>query len=212
MTIGDLIKLYRIENNLTTEAFAKLVGVRKGTVSRWETGDLTPSTENYYQLSQIMLFPLDEFIRIVASGDESETLRPLSLVNKYNVGINCVFNSIHNIDTLVDFLSMVRELRDFAEFKKPLGSVIKGHDITTEAPKLDVEDLIPMVDFNYDDPDVLVLRIIEGQLFKEMNIYKESIKRIIPKDIMQNSFYAINIIIETEGKGELIQLGIRIYD
>lgn len=212
MNIGKLIKEYRDNNGLTTEELALILGVSKGQVSKWETGSQEPSTDQYYHLSQVMMFPLDEFIKACQSDSDDIEVHTINPTIIYNVGINRVFYSIHDLDTLVDFLQMMKDVRDFYKSHKPLGSITLGHDITTEKQSITADVLFPLCDFNYDDPSVLELRIFENMQPTDIQIKKDAVRRIVPKIIFQNSSYIINLIIEVNGKGELIQFCFKIFD
>ena len=45
MTVGERIKEQRLRNNMTMEILAKMIGVRKATVSRYESGAITVPSE-----------------------------------------------------------------------------------------------------------------------------------------------------------------------
>lgn len=66
MSLGERIKEQRKRSGLSQEKVAGLVGVSRQAVTKWETGQSAPSTENLFKLAEIfgttvdMLLPLDE--------------------------------------------------------------------------------------------------------------------------------------------------------
>ena len=50
-TIGEQLKLIRINEGLTMEQFAAVVGKTTQTVYRWEKGAAYPSTESLYEIA-----------------------------------------------------------------------------------------------------------------------------------------------------------------
>lgn len=53
MTLGERIKEQRVGNGLSQEKVAELVGVSRQAVTKWESGQSAPSTENLFKLAEI---------------------------------------------------------------------------------------------------------------------------------------------------------------
>jgi transcriptional regulator with XRE-family HTH domain len=64
MTLGENIRYYRKTNKLSQEKIGELVGVSRQAVTRWETNQSAPSTENLIKLSSIFNISLEELISI----------------------------------------------------------------------------------------------------------------------------------------------------
>ena len=60
--IGDIIKEYRVKNNMTQEFVAHQLGVSRQAVSKWENGTSTPSTSNLLAIAQLYGVPAQEIL------------------------------------------------------------------------------------------------------------------------------------------------------
>ena len=54
MALSDRIKNCRQSAGLSQEKMAELVGVSRQAVTKWETGQTSPSTENLFRLAEIL--------------------------------------------------------------------------------------------------------------------------------------------------------------
>ena len=61
-SLGQLIKEYRIKNNMTQEFVAQSLHVSRQAVSKWETGQSVPSTSNIISLSKLFQIPASELL------------------------------------------------------------------------------------------------------------------------------------------------------
>lgn len=62
MTIGDKIKQQRKQKRLTQEELSEKLHVSRQTISKWETGLVTPDVDNIIQLCQIFEISTDELL------------------------------------------------------------------------------------------------------------------------------------------------------
>lgn len=53
MSLGERIKEQRKSSGLSQEKVAEFVGVSRQAVTKWETGQSAPSTENLFKLAEI---------------------------------------------------------------------------------------------------------------------------------------------------------------
>lgn len=60
MTLGEKLKMYRKQKGVSQEKIAELVGVSRQAVTKWESGQTAPSTENLMALASIYGISLDE--------------------------------------------------------------------------------------------------------------------------------------------------------
>lgn len=62
MTLGDRIKECRKKSGLSQDKVAELVGVSRQAVTKWETGQTAPNTENLFKLAEIFGTTVDLLI------------------------------------------------------------------------------------------------------------------------------------------------------
>ena len=64
MSLGNSIREHRKRSGLSQEKLAELVGVSRQAVTKWETGQSAPSTENLLRLAEIFGVSLDALITV----------------------------------------------------------------------------------------------------------------------------------------------------
>ena len=69
-SLGEALKKYRMERNMTQEFVAEALGVSRQAVSRWETGAADPSTSNLLALAKLFGVSAEELLR-QAAGEET---------------------------------------------------------------------------------------------------------------------------------------------
>ena len=62
-TLGETIKAYRMERNMTQEFVAESLGVSRQAVSKWEKGTSDPSTSNLLALAKLYGVSAEELLR-----------------------------------------------------------------------------------------------------------------------------------------------------
>ncbi len=62
-SLGEVLKEYRIKNNMTQEFVAEAIGVSRQTVSKWETGISEPSTSNLLAVAKLYGVPAEEILK-----------------------------------------------------------------------------------------------------------------------------------------------------
>ena len=72
MSLGERIKEQRKSSGLSQEKVAEFVGVSRQAVTKWETGQSAPSTENLFKLAEIFGTTVD----ILLASDEEEKDTP----------------------------------------------------------------------------------------------------------------------------------------
>ena len=72
MTLGERIREQRKNAGLSQEKVAELVGVSRQAVTKWESGQSAPSTENLFKLAEIFGTTVD----ILLSSDKEEAPSP----------------------------------------------------------------------------------------------------------------------------------------
>lgn len=76
MNLAEKLVCLRKEKGMTQSALAELIHVSRQAVSRWETGDALPSTENLKYLSSLYDIPLDYLLNDGAQKPEKEDEPP----------------------------------------------------------------------------------------------------------------------------------------
>lgn len=65
-SLGETIRAYRTERNMTQEFVAEALGVSRQAVSKWEQGISDPSTSNLLALAKLFGVPAEGFLRDIA--------------------------------------------------------------------------------------------------------------------------------------------------
>ena len=73
MTLGERIKNQRTRAGLSQERVAELVGVSRQSVTKWESGQSAPSTENLFKLAEIFGTTVDMLLDIPDEKNEQST-------------------------------------------------------------------------------------------------------------------------------------------
>ena len=71
MTLGERIKACRQQAGMSQEKVAELVGISRQAVTKWETNQSAPSTENLFKLAEIFETTVDMLLHEEASGEET---------------------------------------------------------------------------------------------------------------------------------------------
>lgn len=64
-TLGETIKAYRMERNMTQEFVAESLGVSRQAVSKWEMGTSDPSTSNLLALAKLYGVSAEELLSCI---------------------------------------------------------------------------------------------------------------------------------------------------
>ncbi len=60
--LHDVLREYRVKNNMTQEFVAQSLGVSRQAVSKWENGTSEPSTSNLLAIAQLYGVPAQEIL------------------------------------------------------------------------------------------------------------------------------------------------------
>lgn len=66
-TLGETLKDYRMQCNMTQEFVAEALGVSRQAVSKWETGSSDPSTANLLALAKLYGVSAEELLKNISS-------------------------------------------------------------------------------------------------------------------------------------------------
>ena len=69
-SLGDALRVLRVENKMTQEFVAQTVGVSRQAVSKWESGASDPSTANLIVQAKLYHTTVEEILRQVAPDTE----------------------------------------------------------------------------------------------------------------------------------------------
>ncbi|GEM_PF-3133905 len=73
MSLGERIKEQRKKSGLSQERVAELVGVSRQSVTKWESGQSAPSTENLFKLAEIFGTTVDMLLDIPDEKNSQST-------------------------------------------------------------------------------------------------------------------------------------------
>ena len=68
-TLGETLKDYRMQCNMTQEFVAETLGVSRQAVSKWETGSSDPSTANLLALAKLYGVSAEELLKNISAED-----------------------------------------------------------------------------------------------------------------------------------------------
>ena len=71
MELGERIKQARLRAHLSQEKVAELIGVSRQAVTKWESGQSAPNTENLFRLAEILGTTVDQ---LIAPEDNSRSI------------------------------------------------------------------------------------------------------------------------------------------
>lgn len=61
--LGEKIKIYRENKNMTQYEIAEILGVKPATVSKYESGTLEPNIESLKKLAELFEVSIDELLK-----------------------------------------------------------------------------------------------------------------------------------------------------
>lgn len=76
VTLGEQIRKQRKQKGMSQEKLAELVGVSRQAVTKWEAGQTAPSTQNLFQLAQILGVTVEELVS--PQGEKPPQGQPLN--------------------------------------------------------------------------------------------------------------------------------------
>lgn len=129
MTLGNIVKQYRSDNNLSMEEFAKRCSLSKGYISMLENGinprnnkPIAPTLPSIMKIATAMNMDLDEFLKIM-DGEQKVTLIPQRIPEhaKKGVTINVLGRvaagiPIEAIENIIDTEEITEELARTGDF------------------------------------------------------------------------------------------------
>ena len=79
--LGDKIKVYRENKNMTQNEIAEILGVKASTISKYEAGTLEPNIESLKKLADLFEVSIDELLK---EDDFERTLKKYALYKYMN--------------------------------------------------------------------------------------------------------------------------------
>lgn len=80
--LGENIKRFRLEKNLSQEDLAKKLNVVRQTVSKWEKGQSFPDSQSLKALAEILDTDLSSLLDIENKNDEADLKEILEKINQ----------------------------------------------------------------------------------------------------------------------------------
>lgn len=124
MTIGEKIKLLRVNNGITQEELAEKLNVSRSAIAKWETDNGTPEISNLKLISKEFLISLDDLLndeRQIGESSEGDN-KPCSNYSDYS-GYYYTINLKGWNDGVSDIF-ILGEDKDFIYYQKENG--VKG--------------------------------------------------------------------------------------
>ena len=81
--LGDRIKLYRENKNMTQNDLADILEVSAGTVSKYESGNLEPSIESIKRLAEVFEISIDELLNDKEDKFDISKINVLDIKRKF---------------------------------------------------------------------------------------------------------------------------------
>ena len=69
-TLGEMLKDYRMQCNMTQEFVAEAIGVSRQAVSKWETGSSDPSTANLLALAKLYGVSAEKLLKNISAEEQ----------------------------------------------------------------------------------------------------------------------------------------------
>lgn len=105
MNIGNNIRQLRKANHLSQEELAQKCNVSRQTISRWESNEVLPDTNNLLILSKLFNVTLDE----VVFGKKQKETNKKRLIWKYGMTVVLILSLILNI---IFYMQRYKETND----------------------------------------------------------------------------------------------------
>ena len=85
MVLGEKIKKYRLGRDLSQEKLAEKVGVSRQAVTKWESNQSAPSTENLLAIAEVLDISIDELIIKPSGKKRKKGTINIDKYNNYNI-------------------------------------------------------------------------------------------------------------------------------
>ncbi len=102
-TLGAAIKTARLENRLTQEKLAEMVGIAPSHVKQIEAGSRSPSVEVLYKLARILNFSVDD-VFFPAKRDDRDLL--------YKIERSLQECSVHELKVVYSTISALKDKKN----------------------------------------------------------------------------------------------------
>jgi len=89
---GERLTKYRKKNGYSQEALADKLGVSRQAISKWETGESAPDTDNLIALAKLYDVKIDDLLNVdpedLTSNEEKEKRRDKVVINKEGIHVS----------------------------------------------------------------------------------------------------------------------------
>lgn len=195
--VGQAIKEFRKKNGLTQTAFGKSVGVNKQTVSKWENGQLEPSTSKMFEIAQVIGLPIENFIGDSDSEKEADVF-VFAHKQKYEIGLNYLYKCAHDFESLCYFVDAFSAAYKLTTTDEDLvGTILLNAHFEDENAG---EEAIPVLAVDCDFDSISI--DLPGYVFE---IYEEMVSYVECVGSFNNEVYAFNVYL-TDKDSSFVQL------
>ncbi|NLT94075.1 MAG: helix-turn-helix transcriptional regulator [Clostridia bacterium] len=124
MKLGEIIKKYREENNLSLREFADKCDLSHSYISKLEEGKdprsgkkIEPTLDTVKKISEAINIPLDELLKMIGYIEPSipETDPPIETIAAHHDGEDWTEEELEEIERFKEFVRMKRQQRERSE-------------------------------------------------------------------------------------------------
>lgn len=216
MTLGNIVKQYRSDNNLSMEEFAKRCSLSKGYISMIENGinprnnkPIAPTLPSIMKIATAMNMDLDEFLKIM-DGEQKVTLIPQKIPeHKKGVTINVLGRvaagiPIEAIENIIDTEEITEELACTGDF---FGLQIHGDSME---PRIYEGDIVIVRQQDDAESGDVVIAMVNGNdaTCKRLRKYRDGIELISNNPSYAPMFFSNEEILSKPVKiiGKVVEL------
>ncbi len=216
MTLGNIVKQYRSDNNLSMEEFAKRCSLSKGYISMIENGinprnnkPIAPTLPSIMKIATAMNMDLDEFLKIM-DGEQKVTLIPQKIPeHKKGVTVNVLGRvaagiPIEAIENIIDTEEITEELARTGDF---FGLQIHGDSME---PRIYEGDIVIVRQQDDAESGDVVIAMVNGNdaTCKRLRKYRDGIELISNNPSYAPMFFSNEEILSKPVKiiGKVVEL------
>jgi len=135
--MGDRIRIARVENKLTQEDLAKVLGVAPITILRWEKDRNVPKVEDIHRIANALSTPVSSLMGTPAiEGNEKNTVNEFEASENLDQIISDLAK--HNPDLIVMFRDTRKKWSEIPD--KTKAKIASGMKFVLELGELDEEE------------------------------------------------------------------------
>jgi len=202
--LSESIISYRKTYALSQEAFGKMLNVSKQTVSKWESGNKSPSTKHIYEICHLLNISPEDILEH-SDGKRKEEASPYipKENHSYDVGLNHLFSKV------IDFYSFSQFMDGYLAVRKVFGNKEDPIALLLLDLRFDDEmqrDPLPIMDIHIDE-DCMELILPDKWDLDPLCIGPNAFPKVVGEAAYNNTTYAFTLYQnQTESSGHFLQI------